>query len=139
MYESLYNGQDKTNRATCTKVSVDMLKIVEDYFSTDAYLTIGNVQSAGTFIYDCHESYLYKLLNNNEMDIDRLKIHVWITLSSGEVVDFTFFKGLSMRFHKYCQFENVIATKLYPEIKILDYIPMLVGIDFFRKIGALVE
>ena len=110
-----------------------MLPLVEAYFCTDAYLTTGNVYDGGEAFYKCTEEYLLDVLENQVSVEDKLHVHTCITLSSGEIIDFTFMKGLSLKQSKWSLVKDVIILGDSKTKFNLDYMPMLVGEDFFRK------
>jgi hypothetical protein len=64
---------------------------------------------------------------------------MWITLSSGEVIDFTYFRGMAKTFPQYEPFKSLITTTPLLEDLQLVYSPMIVGSDFYRKTGNMFD
>lgn len=127
-------------QASCTRISVNILPLVRSYFCTDAYLTIGNVNHQGLPYYECTLDYLSGLLRKPVTPHDNLYVHSWITLSSGEIVDFTFTKGLSLKSRLWKPYKDAIVLgDPSKSIFELEYMPMVVGEDYLLKAGAMLR
>lgn len=118
----------------CTGVSYNMLKLVQDYFCTDAYLTTGNISDGNIHFFECTLDYLKNLTFESNFK-QKLKVHVWITLSSGEIIDFTFFRSMAANFPRWQPFKSKICMSPFIEKLGLMYKPMIIGEDFYIKTG----
>jgi len=139
MLECNYYGLEESAMLDCTNVSANMLELVENKFNTDAYLTTGNLLHGNVMSYECTLDYLKNMLSEGQKPGRKLKVHMWITLSSGEIIDFTFFRNMAINFSSYEPYKNLIVTEPILNVYKLTYIPMIVGDDFYRKTGNLVN
>ena len=87
------------------------------------------------FAFDCSLDYLKNILNEEKQFRNKLRVHMWITLSSGEIIDFTFFRSMTVNFPEYKGLNNVVITDSILEKHKLKYFPMLVGDDFYKQTG----
>lgn len=138
LYNKYITELPEERRYCCISVSYYLVDLVSEYFSTDAYLTIGNVHDYESIFYECSEEYLYNLMHDENMDRSKLKVHAWITLSSGEIVDFTFFKGRAKRFDRWkILADKIVAGEPDKTVLNLNYVPFVVGHDYLVKAGAI--
>lgn len=138
LFEWNYKGLFDEARMDCTNVSVNMLNLVRNHFCTDAFLTTGNLSSDGISHFECSLDYLKSVACSNT-PYPKLKVHMWITLSSGEVIDFTFFRSMAEALPRYEPMKSLIVTTPLLEDLQLIYSPMIVGSDFYRKTGNMFD
>jgi hypothetical protein len=138
LFEWNYKGLSDSTRMDCTNVSVNMLELVRDHFCTDAYLTTGNITADNKPFFECTVDYLRDIASKTQFN-PKLKVHMWITLSSGEIVDFTFLRSMAKVNKDYEPYKSVVMTTPFLEDLKLVYSPMIVGSDFYRKTGNMVD
>lgn len=131
LFASKYKGANEALQMECTSVSHKMLELVQEHFCTDAYLTTGNVFTGDTSHFECTLDYLKDLAKEKKFK-PKLHVHVWITLSSGEIVDFTFLRSMAKAFPYYSSMKEYIVTDLLLEDLGKKYMPMIVGTDFYE-------
>jgi len=134
-----YKVTDEVAHYDCTNVSFQMKEIVADYLNDDVFVTTGSVSRLGGEIFSCKKSYLEHFLKNKFTFGDKLKVHVWLTLSNGEIIDFTIMKNIElMALDRNLPFnqKNIIANSLNIEALDLNYNPVLINDDYYWHIGA---
>jgi hypothetical protein len=114
-------------------------QLVKNHFNTDAYLTTGNLMHGKVMSFECTLDYLKNILSEGKKFRRKLKVHMWITLSSGEIIDFTFFRSMAANFPSYEPINNLIVTEPLLDVFELTYIPMIVGDDFYRRTGNMIN
>lgn len=134
LYNYKYKDVDEVLQMECTSVSLAMLELVQDHFCTDAYLTTGNVISGDISHFECTLDYLKSLTKDKKLK-SKLHVHAWITLSSGEIIDFTFFRSMAKAFTHYTPNKDFIVTDLFIEKSDKIFIPMIIGADFYIQTG----
>lgn len=138
LFEWNYKDLNDEIRMDCTNVSVNMLDLVRNHFNTDAFLTTGNLSSDNLPHFECTLDYL-KSIALSKTPYPKLKVHMWITLSSGEIIDFTFFRSMAKVFPNYEPYKSIVlTTPLIEDLKLI-YNPMIVGSDFYRKTGNMID
>ncbi|WP_430404271.1 hypothetical protein [Fluviicola sp.] len=137
LFERNHNNPFDESLMDCTHVSIRMLDSVRDHFSTDAFLTTGDLSSDGESYYNCSVDYLKIVARGKEFN-PKLNIHMWITLSSGEIIDFTFFRSMAKAFSRYAPMKSLIVITPFLEDLQLVYSPMIIGSDFYKKTGNLI-
>lgn len=138
LYKHYVRDFPEIEKANCLAVSDALVDKVANILNTDAYLTIGSVQRSGVIFYEkCTEKYLLHLLNTPDKKRDKISVHSWITLSSGEIVDFTFTKGMALKYERWKTCQEAIITSGDPLSTNLwlKYVPMVVGDDFLYRSG----
>ena len=138
LFEWNYDGLSDLKKTDCTNVSINMIELVKNLFSTDAYLTTGNLSSENGPFFDCSIEYLKSLAKDLKFN-PKLKVHMWITLSSGEIVDFTFFRSMAWKYEHWKPMKSQILTSLIIDKLDLTYTPMIVGDDFYKRTGNLYQ
>lgn len=138
LFEWNYKGLSDEMRMDCTNVSLNMLDLVQDHFCTDAFLTTGNLSSDNKSYFECSLDYLETVARSNKFN-SKLKVHMWITLASGEIIDFTFLRSMAKFSSRYEPIKSQIVTSLLLEELQLIYSPMIIGSDFYKKTGNMVD
>ena len=67
-----------------------------------------------------------------------VRIHVWLTLPSMEIIDFSIATSLSV-LNNTPEGRGEVIAKHADELEGINYKPMLVGMDFLKKSGLLIE
>ena len=124
----------------CHKVSYYMKSVLEKYFRTELYLTIGYfaVESKNSFYLD--EEIIDTLFNKSYPIEDKgIPFHVWLTLPSLEIIDFTFGQSFAFNSEEQIPLDEFLFRHPDNLIGSLKYVPVLIGEDFLSKIGVLKE
>lgn len=118
----------------CADASYFMKPVVEKYLNTEAYLTIGYFTNEGKTSFHIDDTKINEILLLNDSTI-KMRFHVWLTLPSLEVIDFTIFNTLKDAT------QIPISEYLFTRSEMFDvnagYHPVLIGEDFLRKSGYL--
>lgn len=97
-----------------------------------------HISSDNELLFECSLDYLKTVAGSNVFN-SKLKVHMWITLASGEVIDFTFFGNMAEAFPHYESMRSFIVTSPFLDELKLVYHPMIVGSDFYRKTGNMID
>jgi hypothetical protein len=111
---------------------------LEDFFGVPILYTIGYVCKPPSFLFKQTESDLLRLLQTG-IQGPKLSIHAWLTLPSAEIIDLSLLTTIAVVHEKEECLGGVIAAHADELNHGLRYHPMLLGEDYLRKIGALVE
>ena len=122
--------------AQCIKIHYDFKKKLEKLFNIPIYYTIGYVQIDDNKMFYNSEESLKELLVQGMLK-NTVNIHVWLTLPSMEILDFSF----PTTYGKVTGNKNMYGRTiiLHPDNLTggMSYHPMLIGDDFLFKIGAI--
>ncbi len=138
--ESIQQFQFNLNdiAAQCMDFNLQIKKHLE-YITKDNFIyTIGYVQMNNEAMFKQTDKTLEELLKHGvQMEKNRtLDIHVWLTLPSMEIIDLTLSTTIGKVNNDSKWFGRVFMD--HPDnFNGMEYIPLLVGDDFLRKIGAL--
>lgn len=132
LFKTAFEGKSEEDKGECLLVSLTMKKIVEDYFCTDAYITIGNVYYNDVVLHWCSYEYIDVLLKEPSFK-QNFKSHVWLTLSSCEMIDFSLFNGFANLYPECDNLKNKIITDNNTKEANLIYNPIVIGTDFLKK------
>lgn len=115
----------------------------KEYFNTisdnNFMYTIGYVNYNNTLMFKQTEKSLKYMLKNGIQSVDgSINIHVWLTLPSMEIIDLTLATTLSKVWNR-PELKGRIFLRHADEFDGMEYVPLLVGDDFLRKTGALVD
>ena len=104
-----------------------------------AYLTLGDVRSEGKWLCGVDEAKISEMLAIGPHHGAMVRLHAWITLPSLEVMDLTLPTSIGLQ-------ENIPELVGSAIVKHVDdltggvgYRPVVVGNEFLRRIGALLE
>lgn len=124
--------------AQCLSIHYRLLKPVSDIFGAPAYFTIGYVETSERLFFEQDEESLRRML---EFDIPslKLKIHAWLTLPSMEILDFSFLTSYAVIAENKELIGGLIAVHADELKHGMRYHPMLIGDDFLRRTGALID
>ncbi|WP_313025550.1 hypothetical protein [Pseudomonas lopnurensis] len=124
--------------AQCLSYHMRLLPILNDYFGTELTYTIGHVAVGSKIYFEQTEDQMQALIKSGVTQ-PQLSIHAWLTLPTCEILDFTLpttFAMLSKTKEGYGSVLSGHADRLLNDVS---YHPMLLGEDYLRRIGALVE
>jgi hypothetical protein len=124
--------------AQCLAIHYRMVDVIGDWLGCGVFYTIGWVDDMtpkGMFRFD--DSFIEDKLATKHRG-GSVNIHAWLTLPSMEIIDVSLSTSMGFFQKDPKMFGRVIAR--HPdELKGMAYKPMLVGDDFLRKTGLLVE
>lgn len=121
----------------CMGIHYRLKPIFEKLFNTELYLTLGNAKVYDQYLFKIEESEIKSLLINKVQK--PLNIHAWLTLPSMEIIDLSLATTYSI-VNRTEEGLGAAITKHYSELTLgLAYEPMLIGDDFLRKTGGLIE
>lgn len=124
--------------AQCLSIHHKLRGYIAKIFNTDCYFTIGYVETSERFMFHQTEESLLNILKNG-INGASLEIHAWLTLPSMEILDLSLPTSYAVANDLREGIGGVIAEHPDNLKKGLKYHPMLIGDDFLRKSGGLVE
>ena len=121
----------------CMGIHYRLKPIFEKSLNTEVYLTLGKVKVYDQHLFEIEENEIKNLLINKVQE--PLNIHAWLTLPSMEIIDLTLATTYSI-INKTEEGLGAAITKHYSELTHgMTYEPMLIGDDFLRKTGGIIE
>jgi hypothetical protein len=124
--------------AQCISIHHRLSDVIAGIFDVPCYLTIGYVETTDGFMFHQSEDDLEKILKNG-INGSSLNIHAWLTFPTMEIMDLSLPTSYAIMKNNDNGLGGVIAAHADDLIDGLKYHPMLVGEDFLRKSGALIE
>lgn len=124
--------------AQCLSMHYRLLPAYERFFGSPVYFTIGWVLDPPHEFHKITDTEISSLLDNGIKGLT-VNIHAWLTLPSMEVLDFVFPTSLAFIQKKPENYGLVISKHPSDFTGGFQFHPMLIGVDFLRKIGALYE
>jgi hypothetical protein len=124
--------------AQCLSYHMRLLPILSDYFKTELTYTIGHVSMGAETLFEQSENQMQALIASG-VEHPQLKIHAWLTLPTCEIMDFTLPTTYAVVNKTRDGYGSVLAGHADKLLNNVYYHPMLIGEDYLRKIGALVE
>ncbi|MFA6191814.1 MAG: hypothetical protein WC665_05615 [Sulfurimonas sp.] len=118
----------------CYILNYKIKKILDEQLDYNFMYTIGYIELDGEPRFKSTEKDLFKMIQNSRPDYnnDGVKIHVWLTLPSMEIVDLTLPTTLQ---YKFPEIPDGSVLKMHTDNNhYLRYKPQLVGDDFFKKL-----
>lgn len=126
----------------CLSYHLRLRSALRDYFGTEVTYTIGYVSMGEETIFEQTEEQMKGLMSSKGFR-PLLNIHAWLTLPTCEVMDFTLpttYAVMNQTEQGYGEgYGGVIAGHADHLQQGVRYRPMLLGEDYLRKIGALLE
>lgn len=124
--------------AQCLAIHYRMVDVISNWLGCGVFYTIGWVDDMtprGMFRFD--EQFIKSKIETRHTG-GSVNIHAWLTLPSMEIIDVSLSTSIGFFQNDPKMFGRVIAR--HPdELKGMAYKPMLVGEDFLRKTGLLIE
>jgi len=132
--------------ATCHATHINLKQYVDDFYKVDSVITIGHLihQNGGKMFFQEMDLRINAL--NNGYDITKpLELHTWLTLPTGEILDFTFLSTLAEFYrregnHKVADLIDGGIIGGHPDEDATadnKYIPEFLGEEFFERTGLL--
>lgn len=125
----------------CFGLHLMLRDLVSELFECESYYTLGSVEleSGKPLVFHQSEDDIRGLLDNGLSGCD-LNLHAWLTLPSMEILDFSLPTSLNVILGWNDIEPGSVVSGHADELEgDLRYHPMLIGEDFLRKIGALIE
>lgn len=124
--------------AQCLSYHMRLLPILSDYFKTELTYTIGHVKMGAKTLFEQTEEQMEALIKGG-IEHPQLQIHAWLTLPTCEIMDFTLPTTYAVINKTTDGYGSVLAGHADKLLNNVYYRPMLIGDDYLRRIGALVE
>ena len=124
--------------AQCLSYHMRLLPILSDYFRTELTYTIGYVSMGKETLFEQSEEQMKALLETG-IENPQLQIHAWLTLPTCEIMDFTLPTTYAVVNKTKEGYGSVLAGHADRLLNNVQYRPMLLGEDYLRRIGALIE
>ncbi|WP_052502762.1 hypothetical protein [Halarcobacter anaerophilus] len=141
LFKNLVNEVFNTNEidAQCMSFNYRIREYFHEITDNNFMYTIGYVKYNDKLMFEQTEKSLKNMLNYGIQSIDgSINIHVWLTLPSMEIIDLTLATTLGKVWNK-PELIGRLFTRHADEFDGMQYIPLLVGDDFLRKTGALID
>ncbi len=122
----------------CMAINIRLRPVLEEWLRCPVYYTIGWVDvDAGEPLFKFDDAFIREKLANGHSG-SHIGLHAWLTLPSLEVIDISLPTSFAVLQNLKEGHGSVIAGP--PDgLKGFAYRPMLVGDDFLRKTGILIE
>lgn len=124
--------------AQCLSIHYRLSDVISKLFDTSCYFTIGYIETVDRLMFHQSEQDLKRILQNG-INSSSLNIHAWLTLPTMEIMDFSLPTSYAILNKMEEGIGGLIATHPDTLIGGMKYHPMLVGEDFLRKSGGLIE
>jgi hypothetical protein len=124
--------------AQCLSIHHRLLNPVSAILGAPAYYTIGFVETSAGLLFEQDEESLKAMLESG-LSSRKLKIHAWLSLPSMEILDFSLPTSYAVMNHMAEGIGSVISVHADELKHGMKYHPMLIGDDFLKRIGALIE
>lgn len=125
----------------CFGLHLLLIELVKEVIGCDVYYTLGCVEleKGKPLVFHQTESQMKQLLSSG-LSGRELNLHAWLTLPSMEILDFS----LPTSLHTILDWSeiepgSVVSGHADELVGALKYHPLLLGEDFLRKTGALIE
>jgi hypothetical protein len=121
----------------CLSIHYRLLGALDQVFGGKCYFTIGYVETKRKMFYQS-ESDLKELMETG-ISNPSLNIHAWITLPTMEIIDVSLPTTYAVVNDEKEGIGSIIASHADELKNGLSYHPMIIGADYLRKIGALID
>lgn len=124
--------------AQCISINYRLLPVIEQWLQCSVLYTIGWIDDGtdkGMFKFD--DAFILDKLANG-CPGGNVSIHAWLTLPSMEVIDISLATSMIVLSNSPLERGGVVAQHA-DLLKGITYKPMLVGMDFLKKAGLLIE
>ncbi len=136
--DALGNAGAEEVAAQCLSYHMRLLPVLSDYFNTELTYTIGYVSMGSKTLFEQSEEQMKALLKTG-IENPQLQIHAWLTLPTCEIMDFTLPTTYAVVNKTKEGYGSVLAGHADRLLNNVQYRPMLLGEDYLRRIGALIE
>ncbi|WP_025139586.1 hypothetical protein [Achromobacter sp. DH1f] len=122
----------------CMAINIRLRAVLQEWLGCEVYYTIGWVDTdAGAPLFQFDDAFIAEKLANGHPG-GEIGLHAWVTLPSLEVIDVSLATSFAVLQNRKDGHGGVIAS--HPDtLRGFAYRPMLVGDDFLRKTGILIE
>ncbi|OHE05047.1 hypothetical protein [Sulfurimonas sp. RIFOXYB12_FULL_35_9] len=129
-----YSFQTKDLYLRCYDFNYNIKKVLDNQLEYNFMYTIGYIEIDGEPYFKSTEEDLLKMIKHEQADynLDGIKIHVWLTLPSMEIIDFTLSTTLNNIFSNIPK--GGVIMRHADANNYIKYKPLLIGDDFFKKI-----
>ena len=124
--------------AQCLSFHFALLEPMSKIIGMPCQFTIGYVETVDRLMFHQTEDDLLNILNNGVSE-PSLNIHAWLTLPTMEIIDLSLPTSYAVLNNHKDGIGGVIAKHPDELTGGMKYHPMLVGEDFLRKSGAMIE
>lgn len=124
--------------AQCLSIHHRLVEPVSAILEAPVYYTIGYVETSEGSLFEQNEESLKTMLESGLQSLE-LNIHAWLTLPSMEVLDISLPTSFAVIKKMKEGRGGVIASKADELKHGMRYHPLLIGDDFLRRTGALIE
>lgn len=121
----------------CLSIHYRLLEALEKIIGGKCYFTIGYVETKRKMFYQS-ESDLKKLMETG-ISNPSLNIHAWITLPTMEIIDVSLPTTYAVVNDEKEGIGSIMASHADELKGGMKYHPMVIGADYLRKIGALID
>ena len=122
----------------CLSIHMKLRDSLSRIVKAPCYYTIGFVETVERNISYQTEESLKKILQTG-IQSQTLDIHAWLTLPTMEIVDFSFLTSYAVANRDPRGLGGLIANHADALTGGMKYHPMLIGEDYLRKIGVLLD
>jgi len=124
--------------AECLSIHHRLSDVIEKLFRVPCYFTIGHVETKEQVMFHQSEDDLKYIIKNGINGSD-VNVHAWLTLPTMEILDFSLPSSYAICNGLKEGIGGLIADHPDNLVGGVKYHPMLVGDDFLRKSGGLVD
>lgn len=124
--------------AQCLSIHYRLRPVIQGWLGCPVYYTLGWIDDeTDRGMYKFDEAFIMELLRSGQRGPE-VSIHAWLTLPSMEIIDVSLPTTLAIAWESRDMLGGAI-TRRADELKGMTYKPMLVGDEFLRRTGLLVE
>lgn len=125
--------------AKCLSLHLRLRELLEQFFEVPVLYTIGYVYVPPHYLFKQTESELFKLMNKGITSPHQVNLHAWLTLPSMELLDFSLLTSLVILNGCAEGQGGIIFSHADELVNGLQYHPMLLGEEYLRRIGCLID
>lgn len=123
----------------CLAINSRLQPVIENWLNCPVIYTLGWIQyDTGSDLFHFDEAFIENKLKRPDSFPGRVNLHAWLTLPSMEIIDISLSTSMGVAQNRPEMCGAVIASHA-DEIKGFAFKPMLVGDDFLRKSGAILD
>ncbi|MCE4555452.1 hypothetical protein [Pelomonas cellulosilytica] len=127
--------------AQCLSIHHRLQPVIEDWLGVPVVYTIGRVDGSGDGLFKFDEAFVVDLLKKASLKTPpprSLGVHAWLTLPSMELLDLSLATSIAFA-QKMPEGMGRVMAKYANDVTDIAYKPMLLGDDWLRRIGVLIE
>lgn len=119
----------------CLKSHIAFQPRLEKAISMPVTYTVGYIKGKSKNFFEFSEADANNWILNG-ISKDKVKLHSWLSLPSGEIIDLMFLPTFA-KFNKIDAQKGCLIANYPKNLHDMEYIPMFLGVEFLKKIGAL--